>query len=219
MISRTIGVVDYGSGNLRSVCKALEMVGARTSLVVAPSGLDEIDAVVVPGVGSFGDCAANLRATGLWEPLRDWVRAGRSYLGICLGYQLLFESSEESPEVEGLGVIPGKVVKFRPGLKVPHMGWNTLSGLRGPLYVGMPEETSVYFVHSFYPVPADVALASATCEYGVGFAASLSSGALHATQFHPEKSQAAGLAILRNFLSSLSGERPPCVVRDKGLQR
>lgn len=203
MSFRSIGVVDYGSGNLRSVCKALEAVEARSSLVTDPSGLDGLDAVVVPGVGSFGDCAANLRATGLWEPLREWIAAGRPYLGICLGYQLLFELSEESPEVAGLGVLPGKVVRFSgQGLKVPHMGWNTLSALRGPLYHGLPEEPSVYFVHSYYPVPGDPALASATCDYGVPFAASVSRGALHATQFHPEKSQAAGLSILRNFLSA-----------------
>ncbi|MEI6277904.1 MAG: imidazole glycerol phosphate synthase subunit HisH [Verrucomicrobiae bacterium] len=204
MSSRPIGVVDYGSGNLRSVCKALEASGARSSLVNDPAGLAGLDAVVVPGVGSFGDCAANLRATGLWGPLREWIAAGRPYLGICLGYQLLFESSEESPGVEGLGVIPGRVVRFSgQGHKVPHMGWNTLSGLRGPLYSGLPEEMAVYFVHSYYPVPGDPALASATCEYGAPFAASLSRGSLHATQFHPEKSQAAGLAILRNFLFNL----------------
>jgi len=201
---KSIGVVDYGSGNLRSVCKALEASGAETLLVTSPAQLGGVDALVVPGVGAFGDCAANLQATGLWDPLKDWIRGGRPYLGICLGYQLLFESSEESPGVEGLGVLAGKVVRFAgAGLKVPHMGWNNLTGLRGPLYAGIPEATPVYFVHSFHPVPADPALASATCEYGVRFAASVSDGALHATQFHPEKSQAAGLAILGNFLSTL----------------
>lgn len=204
MSARLIGVVDYGSGNLRSVGRALEAAGARTGLISKPAGLEGVDAVVVPGVGAFGDCASNLRATGLWDPLREWIDSGRPYLGICLGYQLLFESSEESPGVAGLGVLPGRVLRFSGGgLKVPHMGWNTLTGLRGPLYRGLPEETSVYFVHSFYPVPEETSSASATCEYGVRFAASVSRGALHATQFHPEKSQAAGLAILRNFLSTL----------------
>jgi len=200
-----IGVVDYGSGNLRSVCKALEAVGSRTALLTSPSGLDQVDALVVPGVGAFGDCAANLQGTGLWEPLREWIAAGRPYLGRCLGYQLLFEASEESPGVEGLGVLPGRVVRFsgEGGRKVPQMGWNTLSGLLGPLYDGIPEETSVYFVHSFFPEPADPSLSSATCDYGRPFAASVSRGALHATQFHPEKSQAAGLAILANFLKTL----------------
>ena len=204
MKSRSIGVVDYGSGNLRSVCKALEASGASATLVSEASRLAGFDAVVVPGVGSFGDCAANLQATGLREPLREWIQAGRPYLGICLGYQLLFESSEESPGVSGLGVLPGTVIRFSdPGLKVPHMGWNSLSDLKGPLFGGLPEETAFYFVHSFFPVPSDPSLASSTCEYGRRFAASISRGALHATQFHPEKSQVAGLAVLRNFLSTL----------------
>jgi len=204
MTNKTIGVVDYGSGNLRSVSKALEATGAQARLVSEPSQLAGLDAVVVPGVGSFGDSAANLRATGLWEPLREWILADRPYLGICLGYQLLFESSEESPGVEGLGVLKGSVVKFQPGpLKVPHMGWNPLCALSGGLFQGMPEETPAYFVHSYYPVPGDAGIVSATCEYGIEFAAAISHGAVHATQFHPEKSQAAGLAILRNFQNSL----------------
>lgn len=204
MGSGSIGVVDYGSGNLRSVCKALEACGAATSLVTGASQLGGLDAVVVPGVGSFGDCAANLRATGLWDPLREWIDSGRPYLGICLGYQLLFDSSEESPGVNGLGVLPGTVIRFSdPGLKVPHMGWNSLSGMRGPLFQGLPEDTSFYFVHSYFPVPGDSTTVSSTCDYGSPFAASISQGALHATQFHPEKSQEAGLAVLGNFLSTL----------------
>lgn len=196
--------MDYGSGNLRSVCKALEASGASPALITQASQLERLDAVVVPGVGSFGDCAANLQGTGLWDPLREWIEADRPYLGICLGYQLLFESSEESPGVSGLGVLPGTVIRFsEAGLKVPHMGWNSLTDLKGPLFKGLPEETAFYFVHSFFPVPADPSLASSTCGYGTRFAASISRGALHATQFHPEKSQTAGLAVLRNFLSTL----------------
>jgi glutamine amidotransferase len=206
MNSPSIGIVDYGSGNLRSVTKALDTVGARTQLVSTPAALDEIDAVVVPGVGAFGDCARNLRATGLWEPLREWIAADRPYLGICLGYQLLFESSEETPGIAGLGALPGIVKKFPTGaLKVPHMGWNTLT-LNAPgdrLYRDLPAAPSVYFVHSYHPVPADASLVTATCEYGDGFAASVSRGALSACQFHPEKSQATGLAILKNFVTSL----------------
>ncbi len=207
MNSPSIGIVDYGSGNLRSVTKALDAVGARTQLVASPDALGAIDAIIVPGVGSFGDCARNLRATGLWEPLREWIAADRPYLGICLGYQLLFESSEETPGIAGLGALPGIVKKFPAGpLKVPHMGWNTLT-LNSPddrLYRHLPAEPSVYFVHSYHPVPADASLVTATCEYGAGFAASVSHGALSAVQFHPEKSQATGLAILRNFVASVN---------------
>ena len=204
MSSPVLGVIDYGSGNLRSVCKALEAAGATPRLISSASEMSALDAIVVPGVGAFAHCAENLRATGLWEPVRDWASSGKPYLGICLGYQLLFESSEESPGVEGLGVLPGRVVRFMAGdLKVPHMGWNTLGKTRGPLYKGFPAEVSMYFVHSYYPVPADEDILSARCEYGISFAAGVSRGALHAVQFHPEKSQAAGLALLRNFLSTL----------------
>ncbi len=203
---KTIGIVDYGSGNLRSVSKALDTVGAHTRLVSTPAGLDAIDAIVVPGVGAFGDCARNLRATGLWEPLREWAAQDRPYLGICLGYQLLFESSEETPGVEGLGLLPGAVRRFpRSALKVPHMGWNTLA-IRRPddrLYASLSDAPSVYFVHSYFPAPADSTLVSATCDYGGDFAASVTRGRLSAVQFHPEKSQRTGLAILKNFVSSL----------------
>jgi len=201
---KKIGVIDYGSGNLRSVCKALEASGGTPSLISEPSSLSGLDAIVVPGVGAFAHCAENLRATGLWNPVREWALSGRPYLGICLGYQLLFESSEESPGVEGLGVLKGRVVRFSdPALKVPHMGWNTLSKTSGPLYKGLSDAVSMYFVHSYYPVPADSSLVSAWSDYGVSFAAGVSSGALHAVQFHPEKSQSAGLALLRHFLLTL----------------
>ncbi|MFM8831157.1 MAG: imidazole glycerol phosphate synthase subunit HisH [Spartobacteria bacterium] len=204
MSGKKLGVIDYGSGNLRSVCKAIEAAGSTPSLVTEPSGLESLDAIVVPGVGAFAHCAENLRATGLWNPVREWALAGRPYLGICLGYQLLFESSEESPGVEGLGVLKGRVVRFSDAaLKVPHMGWNTLSKTSGPLYDGLSGDVSMYFVHSYYPVPSESSLVSAWSDYGVSFAAGVSSGALHAVQFHPEKSQSAGLALLRNFLSTL----------------
>jgi len=202
---KSIGVVDYGSGNLRSVSKALEKAGAAVQLVTAAAQLETLDAVVVPGVGAFGDCAANLRRSGLWEPIIAWLKAGRPYLGICLGYQLLFESSEETPDAKGLGILPGRVVRFRgENLKVPHIGWNTLEDTRGSLYANLPSPPSFYFVHSYFPVPADEAMISARCEYGGQFAASVSTGAIHAVQFHPEKSQASGLALLGNFLASLA---------------
>lgn len=204
MSKKNLGVIDYGSGNLRSVCKALEAAGSQPRLVTQPSELNGLDAIVVPGVGAFAHCAENLRATGLWDPVRDWALAGRPYLGICLGYQLLFESSDESPGVQGLGVLKGRVVRFPDGeLKIPHMGWNSLTRTAGPLYQGLRGDVSMYFVHSFYPVPENPELVSATAEHGVAFAASVSSGSLHAVQFHPEKSQSAGLALLGNFLSTL----------------
>ncbi len=201
-----IALIDYGSGNLRSVQKALEACGAQALLASDAVELDNADALVVPGVGAFGDCASNLAKTGLWNPIKTWIREGRPYLGICLGYQLLFDSSEESPGVEGLGVFEGTVKRFPVGSgKVPHMGWNTLD-VKNPsagLYRGLAMPPSVYFVHSFYPAPADNSLISATCDYVVPFAASISSGKLHATQFHPEKSQHVGLAVLTNFLNSI----------------
>ncbi|HEY5779180.1 MAG TPA: imidazole glycerol phosphate synthase subunit HisH [Terrimicrobiaceae bacterium] len=202
--SKSIGVVDYGSGNLRSVSKALEAVGASVALVTSSAQLDPLDAVVVPGVGAFGDCAQNLRKSGLWEPLIEWLQAGRPYLGICLGYQLLFESSEESPGCKGLGVLPGRVVRFQgKRLKVPHIGWNVLLDMRGPMFKTLSSAPYFYFVHSYFPVPADDAIVSARCQYGGTFAASVSNGSLHATQFHPEKSQSAGLTLLKNFLDTL----------------
>lgn len=204
MSGKTIGVVDYGSGNLRSVSKAFEACGSAVRILTSSDQLGTVDAVVVPGVGAFGDCARNLRATGLWDPLKEWIVGGRPYLGICLGYQLLFASSSESPGCEGLGILEGTVVKFSNGtLKVPHMGWNNLDAMNGPLMAGLSPGTPMYFVHSFYPVPAEAGITSATCGYGVTFAAAVSKGTLHATQFHPEKSQAAGLAVLRNFLNTL----------------
>jgi imidazole glycerol-phosphate synthase subunit HisH len=204
--SKSLGVVDYGSGNLRSVCKALEAVGASVSLVTEAVQLDRLDAIVVPGVGAFGDCAENLRAFGLWEPLREWLQAGRPYLGICLGYQLLFESSEESPGSKGLGFLPGRVVRFHGDkLKIPHIGWNTLRQMRGPMYKSLAADPYFYFVHSYFPVPAEDNMVSARCEYGgAAFAASISNGSLHATQFHPEKSQSSGLTLLKNFLETLA---------------
>lgn len=202
-----VGLVDYGSGNLRSVQRALEHAGAVCRLVHNPAEAGGCTALVVPGVGSFGDCARQLREAGLWEFLREWIAADRPYLGICLGYQLLFEGSEESPGVEGLGALKGNVVHFpaEAGFKIPHMGWNQLHIRRGEdrLMRGLGENPDFYFVHSYYPVPADPAVITSTCNYGVEFAASVTLGNLSAVQFHPEKSQSLGLAMLRNFISSL----------------
>jgi imidazole glycerol-phosphate synthase subunit HisH len=206
--SPRIGLVDYGSGNLRSVQRALEHEGADVIHVTREADASGCAALVVPGVGSFGDCARQLSDAGLWDFLKDWLAADRPYLGICLGYQLLFESSEESPGVEGFGSLEGKVVHFPRdgGLKIPHMGWNQLH-LANPadrLLQGFGENPDFYFVHSYYPVPEDGSVVTSTCAYGVEFAASVTKGNLSAVQFHPEKSQALGLAMLRNFLKSLA---------------
>lgn len=206
--SPVLGLVDYGSGNLRSVQRALEHAGGDCLLVHSPADADRCDALVVPGVGSFGDCARQLREAGLWEFLRQWLEAERPYLGICLGYQLLFESSEESPGVEGLGALRGKVVHFSKGggLKIPHMGWNQLH-ITAPsdrLMKGFGKDPDFYFVHSYYPVPEETSVVTSTCNYGVEFAASVGRRNLSAVQFHPEKSQALGLSMLRNFIDSLT---------------
>jgi len=202
-----LGLVDYGSGNLRSVQRALEHAGGDCILVRKPADAADCTALVVPGVGSFGDCARQLREAGLWDFLREWIAAERPYLGICLGYQLLFESSEESPGVEGLGALRGKVVHFPKdsGLKIPHMGWNQLH-INAPsdrLMTGFSQIPDFYFVHSYYPVPEDPSVITSTCHYGVEFAASVTKGKLSAVQFHPEKSQSLGLTMLRNFITSL----------------
>jgi glutamine amidotransferase len=205
--SPLLGLVDYGSGNLRSVRRALEQAGGACVLAHSPDEAAKCDALVVPGVGSFGDCARQLREAGLWDFLREWLAADSPYLGICLGYQLLFESSEESPGVEGLGALKGKVIHFpkASGLKIPHMGWNQLH-ITTPsdrLMAGLGQNPDFYFVHSYYPVPEDAAVITSTCDYGVEFASSVSRGNLSAVQFHPEKSQALGLSMLRNFITSL----------------
>ena len=205
--SPLLGLVDYGSGNLRSVQRALEHAGGTCVLAHTPAEAAKCDALVVPGVGSFGDCARQLREAGLWDFLREWLAADRPYLGICLGYQLLFESSEESPGVEGLGALKGKVVHFpkAAGLKIPHMGWNQLhiTASSDRLMKGLGQNPDFYFVHSYYPVPEDSSVITSTCDYGVEFASSVSRGNLSAVQFHPEKSQALGLSMLRNFITSL----------------
>jgi imidazole glycerol-phosphate synthase subunit HisH len=201
-----IGLIDYGSGNLRSVAKALETVEAAPEHIVQgpiPGGLD---ALVLPGVGSFGDSVRHLQERGLFRPIRDWLTSQKKFLGICLGYQLLFRASEESPGVEGLGLFEGMVQKFRsPGLKVPQIGWNRLTWTKQARerYSGLPIDPFVYFVHSYYPVPENESIIAATAEYGEEFAAAVVADNLLATQFHPEKSQENGLAILRQFVSSL----------------
>ncbi len=199
-----IALIDYGSGNLRSAARALETAGASVRIVDSPTALDEATGVVLPGVGAFGDAVEHLDASGFREPLLAWIRADKPFLGICVGYQLLFEDSVESPGARGLGVFNGGVVRFRgdTGVKVPHMGWNTLQIREARLWTGLPAEPSVYFVHSYFPRPADSALVAARTWHGEEIPAAIERGRLAATQFHPEKSQYIGLAILRNWLES-----------------
>ena len=206
-MSPQIGLIDYGSGNLRSVAKALEAVGGDIELITANPVPKGIAAIVLPGVGSFGDSVRHLTERGLFEPIQEWVRDRRPFLGICLGYQLLFEASEESPGVRGLGAFAGMVKRFDTAeLKVPQIGWNRLTWTNQALtrYPQLPRDPFVYFVHSYYPVPADPAIVAATASYGAPFAAAVVTDNLLATQFHPEKSQENGLAILRQFVNSIS---------------
>jgi glutamine amidotransferase len=199
-----IALIDYGSGNIRSVHNALLHEGAEVELVSDPARLEAAEAVVLPGVGAFGDCVKGIRSRGLWEPMQEWLHSGKPFLGICVGYQLLFEASEESPGVRGFGFFGGEVKKFTtPGLKVPQIGWNALelTPPSHPLWEGLSAKPHVYFVHSYYPQPTDDSIVTAWCDYGVRFAAAAARENVAGTQFHPEKSQAVGLRILRNFAS------------------
>ncbi len=202
-----IAIVDYGMGNLRSVQKALERVGAEAVVVEAPEAVARADKVVLPGVGAFRDAAAHLRDQGFVDPLIQAIGSGRPFLGICLGLQLLFEVSYEDGEQTGLGVFPGAVRRFELNgtvgaerLKVPHMGWNQLEWAEScPLLDGVEQGEYFYFVHSFYVDPESPVPARATCRYGIDFTAMVWRDNVYATQFHPEKSQHAGMQVLRNF--------------------
>lgn len=203
MASPTIAVVDSGSGNLRSVERALAQVGGAPQLTGDPDVVRRADLVVVPGQGAFADCMTQMRRRGLDQVLAEVVRAGRPYFGICLGLQVLFEESDEHGPVAGLGLLPGRVVRFRgeAGLKVPHIGWNQIQVRRAePLLAGVPEGAHFYFIHSYCAAPADPGLVALTCDYGGEFCAAVRQGNLFACQFHPEKSQAMGLRLLTNFV-------------------
>jgi glutamine amidotransferase len=201
-VGRPLAIVDYGMGNLRSVQKAFEHLGHAAVVTGDADVVAGAPGVVLPGVGAFGACMANLAAAGLVEPVRAAIAAGRPFLGICLGMQLLFEESEEFGPVRGLGVLPGRIVRFAadPGRKIPHMGWNTLAVRRRPAHLaGVEDGAAVYFVHSYYAVPADPALVATTTPYGPEFASSVTRDNVFACQFHPEKSQRVGLCLLDNF--------------------
>jgi glutamine amidotransferase len=199
---RPIVIVDYGVANLRSVQKAFEEVGAAAEITGDPSRVGEADKLVLPGVGAFRDGIAQLRESGLAEPILDHVRSGRPFLGICLGMQMLFTKGYEDGEHAGLNLFPGEVVRFPDvdGLKVPHMGWNQLRIRRpAPLLRDVPDGSSVYFVHSYYPVPKGAGLVATETDYPTPFASAIWHENVFATQFHPEKSQRVGLTMLRNF--------------------
>jgi imidazole glycerol-phosphate synthase subunit HisH len=202
-----IAVVDYGRGNLGSVEKALSGLGLRAVVTQDPRVVGEAEAVVLPGDGAFHDAMSTLGTLGLLEPIRVCLDDGRPFLGICLGYQLLFTESEEFGQGKGLGVIPGAVRRFPAGLKVPHMGWNRVHGGDLRLFDGIPAGAHFYFVHSYYPETEDPSLAMARCTYGVSFPAAVERGALFATQFHPEKSQRWGLRLLENFAAFVKDRR------------
>jgi glutamine amidotransferase len=223
-----IAIVDYGMGNLRSVQKAFQRIGADARIATKPEEVERAEAAVLPGVGAFGAAMQALKQSGMADVLKTHIHAGKPFLGICLGFQLLFEGSEESPGEPGLGIFAGRVVGFKsqPGfrLPVPHTGWNTLQlNLNCPFWAGLmkmrtgteafqsaprvphptfvAEPPCVYFVHSYYPEPEDSSLVAATTEYGLPFVCAIARKNLFAVQFHPEKSGEVGLRILENFVS------------------
>ncbi|GAB4537823.1 MAG: imidazole glycerol phosphate synthase subunit HisH [Thermodesulfovibrionia bacterium] len=199
-----IAIVDYGMGNLRSVEKGILKVGVPVMVTNKPEDIQKADGVVLPGVGAFRDCMRELTNLSLIDAIVDSIKKGKPYLGICLGLQVLFSESEEFGRCRGLGIFSGRVKRFRSagkdGLKVPHMGWNQLRILRSnPLLKGIPDNGYLYFVHSYYVVPDDNSIISTTTEYGIEFTSMVWRDNLYAVQFHPEKSQALGLRILKNF--------------------
>ncbi len=195
-----IAVIDYESGNLRSVSKALERAGVQPEVTGDPRALLDAEAAVLPGVGAGDAAMRSLRQRGLVEPVREFVASGKPFLGICLGLQLLMDSTEEG-ESECLGIIHGRTKRLPEGLKVPHMGWNAVSFRKThPIFEGIPDTPQLYFVHSYYAQPDDDTLVAGVTEYGIPFCSVLVKDNLVATQFHPEKSSALGLRIYENFV-------------------
>ncbi len=195
-----IAIVDYGMGNLRSVQKAFEKIGATARIVPFPRDIENARGIVLPGVGAFGQAMENLRAIGWDVALRDAVKRGVPFIGICLGMQLLFESSEEMGQHEGLGILRGEVKRFNGDLKVPQMGWNQMRITQpSPLLRDVADGSYAFFVHSYYCAPRDAAMVVATTDYGIEFASVVANGNVFGAQFHPEKSQSVGLKMLENF--------------------
>lgn len=199
-----IAIIDYGAGNLQSVKKAFDFIGAESVITDNPETINACDKILLPGVGSFGDAMASMRAKNLVETVKQNALSGKAFLGICLGLQLLFEESEESPNVQGLGIFKGKIRRFPNdmGLKIPHIGWNSLEiKQKDTLFKGIPENSYVYFVHSYYLEAEDLTDVATVTNYGIDFHSAVGKGNIFATQFHPEKSGDVGLQILRNFAS------------------
>jgi glutamine amidotransferase len=209
-----IALLDYGSGNLRSVHKALLKAGADVRVVKSPEEIGDARAMVLPGVGAFDDCINALRKQKLLEAAKKFIQTGRPFLGICVGYQALFERSEEFNScAAGLGVFRGSVIRFseKHGLKIPQIGWNQIDIVKPdcPLYRGIASGSYVYFVHSFYPQPLDKSIVATRTEYGDNFASSVWRDNVFATQFHPEKSQRVGLQLLKNFVDLTKDRQQP----------
>lgn len=203
-----IGILDYGMGNLGSVRNACAVLDVSATLLSDPEGLDSVDSLLVPGQGAFRDCMNHLEARGWVEPLRTWIREDRPFFGICMGLQLLFEGSEESPGQPGLGILPGTVRKFpeSPGLKVPHMGWNRCDWREGQTFFPTAlHHRHFYFVHSYYVPMVEADWVAGTTGYGLEVVSAVSVGRCHAVQFHPEKSQADGLSLLRHVTTTFEG--------------
>lgn len=209
MVAKRVIIVDYGAGNLRSVARAIEHAGFKPDVSTDPRALNDADAVVVPGVGVAADTMRNLESRGLAEPLRAYIEADRPFLGVCMGYQVLFTATDEGGDHPCLDVVDGRVRKLPSsdddgnGQKIPHMGWNNVqqSGDHA-VFEGIDDGSYFYFVHSYYPAPDDGSLVIGRTDYGVTFASAIARGQLVATQFHPEKSGAAGLRLYKNFLSN-----------------
>ncbi len=201
-------LIDYGMGNLKSVAKALEQVGARPLVTSNPDDIKKADQIVLPGVGAFSMCMDNLQEAGLIDPIKEAVASGKKFLGICLGLQLLFDESEEFGPVKGLGIISGRVRRFPDiknedgtNLKVPHMGWNSIeANQKLKLLKGLPIDPHFYFVHSYFVEPTDPTIVAATTIYGMPFCSAIERDNVFACQFHPEKSQSLGLKVLENFI-------------------
>jgi len=216
VVCSMIGIVDYGMGNLGSVENACRFLKRDARVVSSPDAVQDCTALILPGVGAFGDCMKNLRQRGFAERLVDWMDSGRWLLGICLGLQVLFEESEESPGVAGLGVLPGRVRLFQlsPEFKVPQIGWNQVKQMKPdcPLFDGVEDESHFYFVHSYYAAPSEDAVTAGTTDFGGAYTSAVWRDGLMAVQFHPEKSHRVGLKMLDNFCAAAEKHADACGV-------